>query len=63
MTQLELPIYIVGIIVGLVITYFFFRWVFSINKILKQNQSIINLLTILAKKSGANNEEIHSATN
>lgn len=54
-------IYLVSAIVGLLIAYFLFRWVFAIDKRIKQNESIINLLTILAKKQGATNDDIKRA--
>lgn len=37
------------------------RWVFAIDKRVKQNQSMINLLTLLAKKQGATDDEIQSS--
>jgi hypothetical protein len=54
-------IYLVSAIVGLLIAYFVFRWMFAIDKRIKQNESIINLLTILAKKQGATNDDIKRA--
>jgi type II secretory pathway pseudopilin PulG len=54
-------IYLVSAIVGLLIAYFLFRWMFAIDKRIKQNESIINLLTILAKKQGATNDDIKRA--
>ena len=54
-------IYLVSAIAGLLIAYFVFRWMFAIDKRIKQNESIINLLTILAKKQGATNDDIKRA--
>ncbi len=54
-----LMIYLLGGLISLLIIYFFFRWVFAVDKRVKQNDTIINLLRLLAKKSGANDDEIH----
>ena len=58
-----LLIYLVGIIILLVAIFFAARWVFGIDERKKQNISIINLLTLIAKKHGATNDEIHSCVN
>lgn len=55
--------YLVGVIAGIAITYFFLRWAFSVDKRIEQNKSIINLLTLIAKKQGATDEETHSCIN
>jgi hypothetical protein len=39
--------------------YFIFRWIFSIDKQLNQNETIINLLRLLAKGQGFNDDEIY----
>jgi len=54
--------WIVGFLFSLLISYYLCRWIFDIDKRVKQNESIINLLSLLAKKHGANNDEIHMAT-
>jgi uncharacterized membrane protein len=54
--------YVVGTIVGIFISYFLFRWIFTIDKRVDQNKSIINLLVIFAAKQGATNDEIFLAT-
>jgi hypothetical protein len=51
-------IYVVAIGLGLLIIYFLFRWIFGIDKRIAQNKAIINLLSLIAKKQGATDEEI-----
>lgn len=53
--------YAVGIIIITVVSYFLFRWIFSVEKRLKQNTTIINLLILIARKHGATNDEIHNS--
>ena len=55
-------VYIIIFIFGLLITYFFFRWLFAVDKRVNQNDSIINLLKLIAKKHGATDDEIHNAS-
>ncbi len=43
-------LWIVGVILGMTIIYFFFRWLFAIDKRVKQNDEIIKLLKNLSKK-------------
>lgn len=50
--------YLLGILITAVILYFLLRWIFSVNKQLNQNSTIINLLILMAKKQGATDEEI-----
>lgn len=54
-------IYAVAALMGITIIYFLFRWIFDVEKRTDQNQSIINLLKLIARKQGATDEEIHSA--
>lgn len=60
-TNDSLVIYLIFGVIGLTVSYFLFRWIFGIDKRVHQNNTIINLLIILAKKQGATNEEIHGA--
>jgi uncharacterized membrane protein YdjX (TVP38/TMEM64 family) len=55
--------YLIAAIIGLAITFLLCRWIFGIDKRIKQNKSIINLLALLAKKQGATNDEIHICIN
>ena len=51
------------IIVGaLAIYYLFVRWVFGIEKWIKQNDTMIDLLKMIAKKQGVSDDDIHNAT-
>ena len=47
----------------LALAYFAIRWILSIDIVLKQNESIVNVLMLLAKKTGATDEEINSVIN
>lgn len=49
--------------IALAIYYFFVRWVFGIEKRVKQNEAIINLLSLMAKKQGISDDDIHRVTN
>lgn len=62
LTQTVLVYIFLGL-AALLITYFFFRWIFAITERVRQNQIIINLLVLTAKKQGATDEQIHSAVN
>lgn len=53
--------YVIGIIISIAVMFFLFRWIFSVEKRIKQNASIINLLALIAKKQGATKEEINNA--
>lgn len=57
-TGASLFVYIVGAIVGLILTYILVRWIFAIDKQVSQNQTIINLLIEIAKKQGVSEDEI-----
>ena len=58
----QIVYYIFGGIIGIILIYFFFRWIFEIDIRVKQNESIINLLKLIAKKKGATDDEIKNAT-
>jgi len=45
----------------IIITLMALRWLFAIGRRLKQNESTINLLKLIAKKQGATDDEIHNA--
>ena len=47
----------------LALAYFAILWILSIDIVLKQNESIVNVLMLLAKKTGATDEEINSVIN
>ena len=53
---------ILASIVGIIITYFIFRWIFSVDKMIFQNKSIINLLMLIARQQGVTEDEIFKAT-
>ena len=55
-------VYIVGFILGILITYGLCRWIFAIDKRTRQNEIMINLLTLLANKNGATEDDIVLAT-
>lgn len=55
-------IYVIATIAGIFIGYFLFRWIFSVDKRVEQNKSIIKLLTLLAEKQGATEGELFLAT-
>lgn len=48
-------------LITLIIILMICRWIFAIDKRVKQNDSIINLLKLLAKKQGATDDEIHNS--
>jgi hypothetical protein len=55
----SLLIYLTMTLFILLTIYFIFRWIFSIDKQLNQNETIINLLRLLAKGQGFNDDEIY----
>jgi hypothetical protein len=55
--------YIIGFIIAMMIIYYFFRWLFAVDKRVKQNSDIIDLLKLIAKTNGAPEDEIKNATN
>lgn len=57
----NLIIYIISGIFSIIIMYFLFRFIFSVDKKIKQNEEIIGLLKLIAKKQGASKEEIEDA--
>lgn len=50
-------------IIGLVATFFLLRWVFLIEKRMKQNEQSIGLLKLIADKLGVPKEDIDNAKN
>ncbi len=54
---------ILGSIVGLVILLYLIRWIFAIDKRVKQNEQIINLLKLLSEKAEISKDEIKKAIN
>ena len=51
-------VYIIAGIISLFISYFIFRWIFAIDKRIKQNNTIIELLKKLSEKYGVNESKI-----
>lgn len=50
--------FLIGGIVGIIVFYFFMRWVFSVDKQLKNQKMMIFLLKEIALKNGVEKEEI-----
>jgi hypothetical protein len=62
LTTVDMLAYSCIIVGALAIYYLFVRWVFGIEKRIKQNDAIIDLLKLIAKKQGINDDDIHNAT-
>lgn len=61
-TVVDAVAYICLLGVALIIYYFFVRLVFGIEKRIKQNDAIIHLLSLMAKKQGISDDDIHGGT-
>jgi hypothetical protein len=43
------------------ISFYLLRWIFEVDKNVKQNRQIIDLLTLIARKHGVTEDELHGA--
>lgn len=60
-TDDSIAYYFLGGILTLTLIFFFFRWIFLIDKRVRQNHQIIGLLKLLAEKAGVTKEDIDKA--
>ncbi len=51
-------LYAASVILTFVFLFYFFRWVFAVNKHLQNQEKQINLLTKIAEKSGVSADEL-----
>lgn len=63
MDSSTLFIYVLMLLISLVFSYFVFRWIFSIERQLKQNKAMIELLGKIAQKNGVSDDEINNIIN
>jgi hypothetical protein len=53
--------YLIVIVLGFLISLYLLRWIFEVDKNVKQNRQIIDLLTLIARKHGVTEDELHGA--
>ncbi|GAO43062.1 hypothetical protein [Flavihumibacter petaseus] len=63
MAEIGILVYIVSCIMILVAAVFLARWILRVDKIVKGNDAIIELLAELAKKDGVESEQIERIRN